>query len=564
MTAARFCAGLQTTPYCPMALFPRSTSIQSLVELGLDALPWIGLAAVPLLLPASVLDNIAPSPQILLPLLILAGGAVVLWARRRWATSPGSAVTRSGVARAESTTPSSGELPSAAQSAPRQRPQEQNRDALTGLADRTHLLDELSEALDASTEASRRGCPALFTVRTDEYQDVTESFGHQAGQNLLTTVASRIADVPPPGATVARISEDTFAVLLPEAESERAHDLGEALKERFESPFDIAEKRIPIEVSIGLATRPSPDSVFENAEEMLQAGYSAMHQVQRRDGENLIVFRSDDQDGTRRLQRRERLRQAIRDDELTLHYQPIILLVSGEVVGAEALVRWDHPDRGVLSPAAFIPLAEETGLVGELDRWVFSQALEDAERWTAGPDSPLDWISVNISPQSAEGDLQAWCLRKLSDASIPDGGLHLEITERWALHDERPLQPLRDEGVRLSIDDFGTGYSSLRYLRSLNADVLKIDSEFIQDLGQDEKTTAIVQFLMNLSLRLDVEVIAEGVETDQQASILRNLGCAMAQGYHFARPVPAQQLVDRVGSALEDPSSQKEDEVRPA
>jgi len=547
-----------------MAFLPRSTSIQSLVELGLDALPWIGLAAVPLLLPAPVLEDIAPFPHILLPLLILASGAVVLWGRRRRAARSGSPTARSSAARTESTTSPSGEPPSTPQAVSRRRPQDQSRDTLTGPADRTHLLNELSEALAASNEAAHGGSPALFIVRTDEYQDVTESFGHQAGQNLLTTVASRIADVPPPGATVACIAEDTFAVLLSEAESERARNLGEALKERFESPFDIADNRIPIEVSIGLATRPSPDSMFENAEEMLRAGYSAMHQVQRRSRENLIVFRRDDQDGTRRLQRRERLRQAIRDDELTLYYQPIIHLVSGGVVGAEALVRWDHPDRGVLSPGAFIPLAEETGLVGELDRWVFSQALEDAERWTDGPNSPLDWISANISPQSAEGDLQAWCLRKLSDASIPDGGLHLEITERWALHDERPLQPLRAEGVRLSIDDFGTGYSSLRYLRSLNADVLKIDSEFIQDLGQDEKTTAIVQFLMNLSLRLDVEVIAEGVETGQQASILRNLGCAMAQGYHFARPVPTQHLVDHVESPPADTSPQKEDEVRPA
>jgi len=553
-----------------MALFSHPTSIRSLIELGLDALPWIGLAAASLLLPIPMLEGIAPRAHALFPLVILASGAVVLWGRRRWKGPSSASQTESAASPSVDSSP----LP---QSIPQRHHQEQNWDALTGLANRTHLLDKLSDALAAGRSARRRGSPALLTVRTDEYQDVTESFGHQAGQNLLAAVATRIADVPPPSATVARIAEDTFAVLLPEAGSERARDLGTDLTERFESPLNIAENRIPIEVSIGLAIRPSPDSKFENAEEMLRAGYSAMHQVQRRDEEDLIVFRDETRDGTRRLQRRERLRRAIREDELTLHYQPIIHLVSNKAVGAEALVRWDHPDRGVLSPAAFIPLAEETGLIGEVDRWVFNQALDDAERWTEGSDRPLDWISVNISPQSAEGDLQTWCLRKLSAASIPDGGLHLEITERWALRDERPLQPLRDEGVRLSIDDFGTGYSSLRYLRSLNADVLKIDSGFIQDLGQDEKTTAIVQFLMNLSLRLDVEVIAEGVETSQQASILRDLGCAMAQGYHFARPVPARRLVERVGTAPADvlfqknappqkgaPPQKKEDERRPA
>ena len=351
---------------------------------------------------------------------------------------------------------------------------------------------------------------------------------------------------------MARIAEDTFAIFLPHPASGHAEQMGDALKECFETPFKIAGHRIPIEVSIGLATRPSPDATFETAEKMLQASYSAMHQVQRTDGDNFLVFQNGNQNGTRRLQRRERLRQAIQQNELVLHYQPIIHLLTGETVGAEALVRWDHPDRGLRSPAAFIPLAEETGLVGELDRWVFHHALEDAERWTNGPDRPLDWVSVNISPQSVEGDLQAWCRRKLQTASIPDGGLHLEITERWALRDERSLQPLRDEGVRLSIDDFGTGYSSLRYLRSLNADVLKIDSEFIQALGRDEKTTAIVQFLMNLSLRLDVEVIAEGVETKEQAAILRDLGCAMAQGYHFSKPVPSHKLVERAGSVGND------------
>lgn len=474
-------------------------------------------------------------------------------------------MSRSGASHTHSTESPLDDLSTRRQAAPRRSPQAQDRDALTGLADRTHLLDELSETLAQvpnDLNSPDEG-PALLTIRTNEYREVTESFGHQAGQDLLTAVASRIEAALPSSATVARIAEDTFAVLLPEVKPEQARNVGEDLKDRFDSPFNIAENRVPIEVSIGLALRPSPDSLFETAEEMLQASYSAMHQVQRQDGDNLVVFQNDNQNGTRRLQRRERLRRAIREDELTLHYQPIVHLVSEKAVGAEALVRWDHPDRGVLSPGTFIPLAEETGLIGELDRWVFNQALEDAERWTDGSDSPLDWISVNISPQSAEGDLQAWCLRKLSDASIPDGGLHLEITERWALRDERPLQPLRDEGVRLSIDDFGTGYSSLRYLRSLNADVLKIDSEFIQDLGRDEKTTAIVQFLMNLSLRLDVEVIAEGVETAQQASILRELGCAMAQGYYFARPVPAPKLLERTGSTTAAPSPQ-EDSDRPA
>ncbi len=548
-----------------MAHSARSFSFRLLAGVGMEALPWMGLAAGSFLLPVSTLSNVVPYPRVLISLLILSGGASVIVGRRRWislyldetATSSSDRTSSLSSPPYETSSPLSYPTP---RSAPNQ-----SQDSLTGLADRKGLLRKISEALEQAPNDPENddGGPALFTVRINEYRDVTESFGHQAGQNLLTAVASRTVEVCPPTATSARIAEDTFAVLLPEADDDQGRKVGEALLQSFDSPFNIAGHQIPIEASIGLALRPSPNSVFESAEEMLQTSYSAMHQVQRH-GENQVnVYQNGPQNDTRRLQRRERLRQAIKDDELILYYQPIVHLVSDNTVGAEALVRWDHPERGILSPAAFIPLAEETGLVGALDRWVFNQALEHASTWTKGTDSPLDWISVNISPQSAEGNLQSWGLQKLSDASLPDGGLHLEITERWALRDERLLQPLRDEGVRLSIDDFGTGYSSLRYLRSLNADVLKIDSEFIQDLGRDEKTTAIVQFLMNLSLRLDVEVIAEGVETTEQENILRDLGCAMAQGYHFSRPVPAPTLTERTESTSPPPQSSQGERLHP-
>lgn len=525
----------------------------------------MGLAAGSFFLPASTLSNVVPYPRALISLLVLLGGAFVIAGRRRWTSlHPDESTTSSSNRTSSPSSPSYDTSSPLSHSTPHAAPN-QNQDPLTGLVDRKGLLRKISEALEQAPNEPENddAGPALFTVRINEYRDVTESFGHQAGQNLLTAVASRTVEVSPSTATTARIAEDTFAVFLPAAEDDQGHEVGEALLQSLESPFNIAGHQIPIEASIGLALRPSPNSVFENAEEMLQASYSAMHQVQRHDENQFNVYQNGPQNGTRRLQRRERLRQAIREDELILYYQPIVHLVSGNTVGAEALVRWNHPERGILSPAAFIPLAEETGLVGALDRWVFNQALEHASTWTKGPDSPLDWISVNISPQSAEGNLQSWGLQKLSNASLPDGGLHLEITERWALRDERLLQPLRDEGVRLSIDDFGTGYSSLRYLRSLNADVLKIDSEFIQDLGRDEKTTAIVQFLMNLSLRLDVEVIAEGVETAEQESILRDLGCAMAQGYHFSRPVPAHTLIERAESTSPPPQSSEGERLHP-
>jgi diguanylate cyclase (GGDEF)-like protein len=459
--------------------------------------------------------------------------------------------------------PSASPAPDAETSAPSAPRPDAHRDTLTGLANRKTLITTIGERLSRLADGSGSSGPALITLRLSEYRDVTESFGHQAGQELLTAAATRLSEVPPHTATVARIAEDTFAVFLPQADEAHAQSMGEDLMDCFSAPFSIDGHPVPIEASLGLAADPVSGVSFGDAEEMLRASYSAMHQVQRQGGGTLHVYQDDEEDETRWLQRRERLRQAIQEDELQLHYQPIVHLVSGTPVGAEALVRWNHPDRGLLSPAAFIPLAEETSLVGELDRWVFNQALADASRWTQTDDGLLDWVSVNISPQSVEGDLQRWCLDQLSGATLPPGGLHLEITERCALRDERSLQPLRDEGVHLSIDDFGTGYSSLRYLRSLEADVLKIDSEFVQDLGKDEKTTAIVQFLMNLSLRLDVEVIAEGVETPEQETILRELGCAMAQGYHFGRPMPADTLVKQLTSTVAS-SEDADDEVMPA
>jgi len=520
-------------------------SVRAALRIGVEVIPWAGLALLLSVQPLSALRTTVPQAPVVLPLLIFLGGSLLVLARQRWLAVPSAEVWSPMLGLQPSS--NSSRAPSSSETTLLDdSPTEQFTDTLRSLADRTALLDALAKCLGRAAEDEPTS-PALITLRITEYREVTESFGHQAGQDLMTAVAGRVADLAPPAATTARTAEDTFAVLLPQTNSTRAHEVSRSLLRSFDTPFDVASRQVPFEASIGLAVRPTPDSRFGSAEKMLRASHSAMHQAQRQEGDNLKVYRPDDQREMHWLQRRERLREAIRQDELVLHYQPIVHLVSGDPVGAEALVRWNHPDRGLLSPAAFMPLAEETGLVEEIDRWVFSQVLARASTWTTSPNRSLDWLSVNVSPQSMEGDFQRWCYDKLREASVPDGSLHLEITERWALRDEESLRPLREEGMRLSIDDFGTGYSSLRYLRSLEADVLKIDREFIQDLGRDEKTTAIVQFLMNLSLRLDVEVIAEGVSTVEQEDVLRDLGCAMAQGHHFVKPMPADALLKHIG-----------------
>ena len=433
--------------------------------------------------------------------------------------------------------------------------QEGGYDSLTGLATRSSFLHQVGRRLEQAPSGEAE--PALLCVTVREYRDVTESFGHGAGQQFLAAVATRIEDVLPPTATTARISEDTFAVLLRAGEDD-ARELGRTLLKAFDMPFQIADQQVPVEAIAGLAVWSGTRSAFSGAEEMLRASFSAMHRgTKEHTTGNLHVYRDETQREARWLRRRERLRTAIQQDELVLHYQPIVHLASRSVVGAEALVRWAHPERGLLSPAAFMPLVEETGLVSDVDRWVFDRALRQASGWTRSPDGPVDWVSVNVSPQSVDDDFQRWCRDEVRSASLPDGGLHLEITERWALQEDEFLRPLRDDGVRLAIDDFGTGYSSLRYLRFLDAELLKIDREFIQDLGQDPKTTSIVQFLLNLSLRLGVEVIAEGVETAEQEATLRELGCAMAQGHRFLEPVPADSLAEYAHASPEQSSESR-------
>lgn len=434
-------------------------------------------------------------------------------------------------------------------------------DALTGLATRSSLLRQVSQRLDRNSD--EEDGPALFSLTISEYGDVMESFGYNAGQQFLTAAASRIEDAKPSAVTAARISESTFAALLPGASEDRARELGRTLLKAFDTPFQIAGQQVPVEAILGLAVRSGARSRFSEAAEMLQASYSAMHRGKREDPtSNLNIYQDGDRTRTHRLHRRERLRTAVHQDELVLHYQPIVHLATREVVGAEALVRWNHPERGLLMPAAFMPLAEETGLVREIDRWVFERGLYQTSEWTQSPAGPVDWVSVNVSPQSVDDSFQDWCRDKLRDIPISEGGLHLEITEQRALHGEQFLRQLRDEGVHLAIDDFGTGYSSLRYLRYLNAELLKIDREFIQDLGQDSRATAIVQFLLNLSLRLGVEVIAEGVETTDQENTLRELGCAMAQGYRFSKPIPADALVEYAGRVPDQPATSQSESQR--
>ena len=251
----------------------------------------------------------------------------------------------------------------------------------------------------------------------------------------------------------------------------------------------------------------------------------------------------------RRLGAESELRRAIDRDELRLHYQPIVAVDDGALVGVEALVRWQHPERGLVPPAEFIPLAEETGVIVTLGRWVIAEACEQAARWRREhPDWPALGMSVNLSTrQLADRELVDCVSASLRESGLPAGDLTLEITESVLMQEVdsfvEMLQALKATGVRLGLDDFGTGYSSLGYLRRFPLDVLKLDRLFVSELGADPAADSIIAAVIDMARALGMQVVAEGVETDAQLSILRRLGCHLAQGYHFSRPLPPAELV---------------------
>ncbi|MFW6010800.1 MAG: putative bifunctional diguanylate cyclase/phosphodiesterase, partial [Gemmatimonadota bacterium] len=279
--------------------------------------------------------------------------------------------------------------------------------------------------------------------------------------------------------------------------------------------------------------------------DLLRYGDIAMYRAKEREGTTYHVFDArSDSEATRRLHHENELREALDLDQLRVHYQPIVALESGEIRGAEALVRWEHPERGVLKPTDFIPLAEETGLIVPLGDWILRETTRQVSAWKKRFAAPEGFsLSVNLSPyQFREPDLLRQAARVLKQSGLSPHDLQLEITESMVIQGKAKIEELADLGLRVAIDDFGTGYSSLNYLKRLKVDSLKIDRSFVDGLGRDEDDDAIVRTILLLAERLELEVIAEGVETREQLQHLVDVGCELGQGYYFARPVDAPEF----------------------
>jgi diguanylate cyclase (GGDEF)-like protein len=381
----------------------------------------------------------------------------------------------------------------------------------------------------------------------DDFKRVNDSLGHGAGDDLLREVSLRLRSVLRPGDLAARLGGDEFAVVLDDVPGdEEALRAGERVLLALSPPIQIGERAVSVRASVGVAVS---DGDSWTTEELLRNADLAMY-IAKGSGKGCVrLFEPSMHDAlVERLSLESQLEQAVEEAELVLHYQPIVELATGAIIGFEALVRWNHPTRGLLQPVDFIPLAEETGQVLPIDRWVLLKACCQGRAWQRDlmGGRPLE-VAVNLSTRQLEDDRVVDLVRLALEVSelAPDS-LVLEVTESFLLRDEiagsRRLRALRDLGVRLAIDDFGTGYSSLSYLRSLPVDVLKIDRSFTAGLGKLEEDQALVQAILRLADSLGLSTVAEGVEHASQRDVLVALGCPQGQGWHFARPVESDEM----------------------
>jgi diguanylate cyclase (GGDEF)-like protein len=422
-------------------------------------------------------------------------------------------------------------------------------DSLTGLPNRALLLDRLELALG---RAEREDQPvSVLFLDLDGFKVVNDSLGHVAGDRLLIEVARRLSGCLRRGDTAARIGGDEFAILLGDiGNPDRARHVAERVIAALGEPFTVLEREVFVSASIGIAYGQ------HDAHDLLRNADVAMYRAKRSgEGGAYAIFEPSMHAAViERLEIEADLRRAIERDELVLHYQPIIELASGRVVGLEALLRWAHPRRGLVMPFEFIPLAEETRLIVELGRWVLQEACRQAAQWRADPRMGRPWVSVNLSGlQLLDDSLDAEVTAALADSGLDPAALTLEITETVLVQDVAAavdrLEKLRALGVSIAIDDFGTGYSSLRYIRRFPADVLKVAKPFVDGL-HDETDAALVRTIIALADSLGLRTVGEGIEDREQLARLLELGCTLGQGYLFARPLAAHDVSDLLGGPV--------------
>lgn len=417
-------------------------------------------------------------------------------------------------------------------------------DSLTGLANRALFQDRLSQAV---ARAERDGeMVALISLDLDRFKDFNDALGHSFGDMLLKTAATRMQECVRDGDTVARLGSDEFGIILEDVSDVRfAASVAQKISAVLTEPFTIQGQEMYLSAGMGIAVRPPSE-----ADGLMRDANAALQRAKAAGPDNYQFFSSEmNVEAFERLAFESSLRRALEREEFELHYQPQVDLLTGRIVGAEALLRWNHPEQGVVSPARFIPVLEQTGMIFAVGVWVMETACKQTREWRDRGLVPDLRISVNLSAkQFAQRDLGEIISGILERTGLDPDALELEVTESLLMEDTEEsnlkLRQLKaDRGVRVSIDDFGIGYSSLAYLKRFPLDVLKIDRSFVRDLTVDPDDAAIVSAIVALARNLRLKVIAEGVETAAQLEYLRRQSCDEAQGYYFSRPLPADEFV---------------------
>lgn len=417
-------------------------------------------------------------------------------------------------------------------------------DALTGLPNRRLLRDRFAQLLAAAEREQSE--IALVFLDLDHFKRVNDSLGHSLGDELLCQVAGRLDSAIRRVDTLARLGGDEFILALPATHTAGAADVARRLLDTFGQPFEVGGHELTITPSLGISVYPRDG---QDLETLLKNADTAMYKAKEQ-GRNAFQF-YDSAMNTATLERllmESNLRRALSQNEFVLHYQPLVSLESGLIIGVEALIRWQHPDLGLIMPDRFIHVAEETGLINPIGDWVLCEACRQAQAWCdAG--LPALTMAVNVAPvQFRQSGFVALVAGALAASGLEPGQLELEVTERTVMHDADinlgTLSALHRMGVELSLDDFGTGYSSLAYLKRFPVGKLKIDRSFISDLETDADDRAIASTIVSMGRNLRLTVLAEGVETTEQLALLRKMGCDMAQGFLFSRPLPADRVAD--------------------